>query len=98
MFVVKVVGCRNKRTCILSLRMSLRFCTRWSSPSMVLFGSFSCKVEVSLPSESSCTICSTRPSRTDTMIADSRVSRNTMKNMGTENRFFAMGEGGEVVP
>ena len=30
------------------------------------------------------TICSTRPSRTETMIAASSVSRKTMKKMGTE--------------
>ncbi len=32
--------------------------------------------------------CSTRPSNTETMIAASRVSRKTMKKMGTENRFL----------
>src|SRR5258705_13227763 len=41
---------------------------------------------------SSYTICSTRPRRTEIIMADSSVSRKTMKKMGTENKFLAMAE------
>jgi hypothetical protein len=37
------------------------------------------------------TICCTRPRRTETMMAASSVSRNTMKKIGTEKRLFMMG-------
>ena len=36
------------------------------------------------------TICSTRPRRTETMMAASSVSRNTMKKIGTEKRLPAI--------
>ena len=36
------------------------------------------------------TIYSTRPRRTETMMAASRVSRKTMKKMGTEKTFLPM--------
>jgi len=39
------------------------------------------------------TICLTRPRREAMMIAASRVSRKTMKKMGTENRLWAMVSG-----
>lgn len=40
--------------------------------------------------ESLKTSCSTRPSKTETMIAASRVSLKTMKKMGTEKRLLAI--------
>lgn len=50
--------------------------------------------------ESLLTICSTRPRRTETMIAASRVSRKTIKKMGMLNRLRAMGygDGNELPP
>ena len=39
------------------------------------------------------TICLTRPRREAMMIAASRVSRKTMKKMGTENRLWVMASG-----
>lgn len=35
-------------------------------------------------------ICSTRPRRTEIIIEASSVSLNTMKKIGTENRFFVI--------